>query len=326
MEKTRKSQKKKRSDKFINTAVILLLIAGLCIMLYPTVSNWWNQRHETRAITQYIQKTKDMSAAERKQMWNEARAYNRRLAERELGSAAAGGTGLNLNLSPSEEKEYLGILDVTGTGIMGYVAIPDINVYLPIYHGTDEAALQVAIGHLEGTSFPVGGKSTHCVISGHTGLPSAKLFTDIDQLKKGNYFMLKVLGKTLTYKVDHIETVLPDQLDSLQIEAGKDYCTLVTCTPYGINTHRLLVRGHRVPNIPEEMEAADNGLLRQRLLLLLILLIALAAAGGYLWYRRRRQRRNGQTSAVGNEIAASATSTASEMSAQSTDGQVLFCV
>lgn len=152
------------------------------------------------------------------------------------------------NLTDEERAKYEKTLDVTGTGIMGYVEIPKISVSLPIYHGTDATVLQIAIGHIPGSSLPVGGQGTHCVISGHRGLPSARLFTDIDQLREGDLFMLNVLGKTLTYQVDQIRVVLPDELDDLAIDDGQDYCTLVTCTPYGVNTHRLLVRGHRVPN------------------------------------------------------------------------------
>ena len=144
------------------------------------------------------------------------------------------------------EKQYQQLWNGTGTGIMGYVEIPKINVSLPIYHGDDQAILQIAIGHIPGTSLPVGGKGTHSVLSGHRGLPSARLFTDIDQLKKGDIFMLQVMDNTLTYKVDQISVVLPSDMSKLQIDSNQDYCTLMTCTPYGVNTHRLLVRGHRI--------------------------------------------------------------------------------
>lgn len=224
--------------KLVNFIFVIILLIGIGIMLYPTFSDWWNRQHQTRAIAGYVEATKDLSAEKKQEMWNEAQAYNKTLV----------GKSLNFNLSDEEKKEYEKILDVTGTGIMGYVNIPKINVSLPIYHGTDEATLQIAIGHLPGTSLPVGGESTHCVISGHTGLPSAKLFTDIDQLEVGDHFTLEVLDQTLTYEVDQINVVLPDELEDLEIEEGKDLCTLVTCTPYGINTHRLLVRGHRVTN------------------------------------------------------------------------------
>jgi sortase A len=151
-------------------------------------------------------------------------------------------------MSEEEEEEYNSQLDISGTGIMAYIEIPKINCSLPIYHGTDEATLQIAIGHIPGSSLPVGGESTHCVISGHRGLPSAKLFTNLDQMEVGDTFMIHVLNETLTYEVDQILTVLPNELQELQIQEGEDLCTLVTCTPYGVNTHRLLVRGHRIPN------------------------------------------------------------------------------
>ena len=190
-------------------------------------------------------------------------------------------------LSDRELEEYNSVLDVTGTGIMGYVDIPKINVSLPIYHGTDESVLQIAIGHLAGSSLPVGGEGSHCVISGHRGLPSARLFTDIDQLQEGDRFMLQVLGETLTYEVDQIRTVLPDELDDLQREEGQDYCTLVTCTPYGVNTHRLLVRGHRVPNTEGDVRVnadaiqinpMEEALIIGAVLMFLILLWSLISA------------------------------------------------
>lgn len=179
-----------------------------------------------------------MSDEKRQDMWDRAVKYNEKLSKEEM----------NFLLSDEELADYNSVLDVTGTGIMGYVDIPKINVSLPIYHGTDDAVLQIAIGHIAGSSLPVGGAGSHCVISGHRGLPSARLFTDLDQLQEGDRFMLQVLGETLTYEVDQIRVVLPNELQDLEREAGQDYCTLVTCTPYGINTHRLLVRGHRVAN------------------------------------------------------------------------------
>jgi len=216
----------------------LLLIVGIGIALYPFVSDWWNDRHQTQAIASYQQTVASTSADDRQQMWDEAVAYNESLSS---------GLG-RLELSPEERTRYEATLDVTGTGIMGYVEIPKISVNLPVYHGTDDAVLQVAIGHIPGSSLPVGGTGTHCVISGHRGLPSARLFSDIDQLREGDVFMVHVLDQTLTYQVDQIRTVLPDELDDLAIDPELDLCTLVTCTPYGVNTHRLLVRGHRIPN------------------------------------------------------------------------------
>lgn len=218
--------------------LVCVLLAGLGMMLYPSVSDWWNSMHQTQAIATYEKAVSDNSAERNKQLWDDAVAYNASLPHDES----------RFNLSDEERAKYEQTLDVTGTGIMGYVEIPKISVSLPIYHGTDATVLQIAIGHIPGSSLPVGGQGTHCVISGHRGLPSARLFTDIDQLREGDLFMLNVLGKTLTYQVDQIRVVLPDELDDLAIDDGQDYCTLVTCTPYGVNTHRLLVRGHRVPN------------------------------------------------------------------------------
>ena len=214
------------------------LLVGVGMMLYPSVSDWWNSMHQSRAIATYQEAVGDNSAEANQRLWDEAVAYNRSLPH----------DGGRFTLSDEERARYEQTLDVTGTGIMGYVEIPKISVSLPVYHGTDPTGLQIAVGHIPGSSLPVGGEGTHCVISGHRGLPSARLFTDIDQLREGDVFMLHVLDKTLTYQVDQIRVVLPDELDDLAMDDGLDLCTLVTCTPYGINTHRLLVRGHRIPN------------------------------------------------------------------------------
>ena len=230
---------KKKGDRFINLLLILILLAGLSLLLYPTVSNYWNSFHQTRAIASYAEQVAGLDSDTYDQLWQDARVYNRSLLERQ-----------NVYLlSETQEKEYDRLLDVSGLGIMGYIEIPSIDVSLPIYHGTAESVLQVAVGHLEWSSLPVGGESSHCVLSGHRGLPSAKLFTNLDELQAGDTFLLRVLDEVLTYEVDQILIVEPQDTDALQIEEGKDYCTLVTCTPYGINTHRLLVRGHRIENI-----------------------------------------------------------------------------
>jgi len=197
--------------------------------------------HQLRAIASYVDQVNSLDDAQYETMLEQARAYNETLVGKED----------RYILDEAETAEYNSLLDVTGTGIMGYVVIPKINVRLPIYHGTDPSVLEIAIGHIAGSSLPVGGESTHCVLSGHRGLPSAKLFTDIDQLKEGDQFMLEVLGDTLTYEVDQIKVVLPDELEDIEIEEGQDLCTLVTCTPYGVNTHRLLVRGHRVDTVEQ---------------------------------------------------------------------------
>ena len=228
--------------KHISTIVIaVVFLVGLGFLLYPTVSNLWNRFHQSQAIATYTKQVENLDDSENKKMLKAARKYNKSLLKKSD----------HWKLSKKEKKKYESLLDVSGTGIMGYVEVPKIDCSLPIYHGTDEGALQIAIGHLEGSSLPVGGKSTHCVLSGHRGLPSARLFTDLDQLEEGDIFVLNVLGRKLAYEVDQIKVVLPDEMSDLEIVPGEDLCTLVTCTPYGINTHRLLVRGHRTEYVEE---------------------------------------------------------------------------
>ena len=219
--------------------LILVMLTGAGIMAYPTFADWWNSFHQSRAVASYIQTVDTMDTEEYDRIIREAEAYNRKVAE----------TGTLWNMSEEDHAEYERQLKIEGTDIMGYIDIDKVKIHLPIYHGTDEAVLQVAIGHLEDTSLPIGGAGSHCVLSGHRGLPSAKLFTDIDRLVVGDIFVLTVLNHVATYEVDQILTVLPNEMESLAITPGQDYCTLVTCTPYGVNTHRLLIRGHRIPNI-----------------------------------------------------------------------------
>ena len=225
-------------------STILLVAAfliGLSLLLYPSVSDYWNALHQSRAIAQYAGAVAEIGQEDYDQLWDAAWEFNQSILDRP-----------NVYVLGEEERAvYEELLNVSENGIMGYIEIPSIKCSLPIYHGTDEAVLQIAVGHIEWTSLPVGGQGTHCVLSGHRGLPSAKLFTDLDQLAEGDTFILRILDETLTYEVDQIRTVEPYELDDLGIEEGKDYCTLVTCTPYGINTHRLLVRGRRVDNQPE---------------------------------------------------------------------------
>ncbi|MCI8465707.1 MAG: class C sortase [Lachnospiraceae bacterium] len=236
--------KKFLKKRAVGIALVIVMVAGLCLILYPTVSDWWNTFRQTRAITSYIESVEEMAEAECETMMEAARSYNEKLAARNAGFV----------LSRQEEEEYLSLLDISGTGIMGYVQIPSIGVNLPIYHGTDADVLQTAIGHLTGSSLPVGGESAHCLISGHRGLPSAKLFTDLDRLEEGDIFTLTVLNQTATYQVDQIRVVLPEEHQGLGIESGEDFCTLITCTPYGVNSHRLLVRGRRIANLTGEQE------------------------------------------------------------------------
>ncbi len=221
---------------WINFFVGIALCGGLCLLLYPTVSDWWNKLHQSMAITSYAQTAEGMSEEEIAAYLAAAEEYNQSLLAKEG----------RFKLTEEEQEEYRSLLDVTGTGIMGYVEIPAIHVSLPIYHSTDEAVLQVASGHIAGSSLPVGGESTHAVISGHTGLPSARLFTDLDKLSEGDTFTITVLNRSMTYQVDQIRTVLPEDVSELTIAYGADYCTLQTCTPYGVNSHRLLVRGKRI--------------------------------------------------------------------------------
>ena len=221
--------------------LILVLLIGLSLLLYPSVSDYWNSFHQSRAIASYAEQVANLDNDTYDHLWEDARAYNRSLLLRDNAYL----------LSEEQKAEYERLLDVSGLGIMGYIEIPSIDVSLPIYHGTEESVLQIAVGHLEWTSLPVGGESTHCVLSGHRGLPSAKLLTDLDRLVEGDVFMLRVLDEVLTYEVDQVLIVEPQEIAALHIVEGEDYCTLVTCTPYGINTHRLLVRGHRIENIEE---------------------------------------------------------------------------
>jgi sortase A len=217
-----------------------LLVLGMCLLLYPSFSNWFNEGKQTEAITDYEAILEDTSAEEIQSQLDNAKAYNQKLAE----------TGYtSFTLSEEEEVEYQNQLNLSQ--IMGYIEIPSIRVKLPIYHGTSDEVLQVGAGHIEGSSLPVGGESTHCVLSGHRGLPSSKLFTDLDQLTTGDVFVITVLNETLTYEVDQVLIVDPDDTSALGIVEGEDLCTLVTCTPYGINTHRLLVRGHRIANLAD---------------------------------------------------------------------------
>ena len=225
--------KKNRS----NIILILIFLVGLSVMLYPTISDYVNQKNQSRAVASYSEEVENLSDVDYQAYFDAADDYNRRLAETP-----------DAFYRPDEVSGYTDTLDVSGTGIMGYITISKIGVELPVYHGTSDGVLQVAAGHLEGSSLPVGGAGTHAVISAHRGLPSAKLFTNLDELEVGDTFTITVLDRVLTYEVDQISIVLPTETDLLQPVEGKDYVTLMTCTPYGINTHRLLVRGKRIEN------------------------------------------------------------------------------
>lgn len=230
-----KRDNNKKTSKLPTIILCIILLAGVCIMAYPTVSDLWNARHATRSIASYIEQVDNTSQAMKEELLQEADDYNRTLD-----------LGVHFKLDEEAYARYESVLDITGTGIMGYVQSPSIHVNLPVYHGTDEAVLQIAAGHIAGSSLPTGGAGTHAVISGHRGLPSARLFTDLDRLVEGDIFMVTVLDRVCTYQIDQIHIVFPEEIADLAIEEGKDYMTLVTCTPYGINTHRMLIRGHRI--------------------------------------------------------------------------------
>ena len=221
--------------------LILILLIGLSLMLYPSFADWWNSFHSSRAIASYEEQVANIDDAQYEELWDAAQDYNQSLLHRPN----------DFLLSDEQQEIYKSLLDIGGNGIMGYIEIPMIDVMLPIYHGTKESVLQIAVGHLDWTSLPVGGAGSHCVLSGHRGLPSARLFTDLDKLKVGDVFMLHVLNEILTYEIDQILIVEPQDTDPLLIEPGKDLCTLITCTPYGINSHRMLVRGHRIESQEE---------------------------------------------------------------------------
>lgn len=227
---------KRSKNGWTSFFLVVIFLVGAGLFFYPSVSSYWSARHQSETITAYALNTADSNKEWYDELWAEATAYNGALAQ----------SGIDWLLSDEEKEVYNEYLKVDSTGVMAYIDIPAIDCSLPVYHGSGDAALQVGVGHIEGSSLPVGGQSSHCILTGHTGLPSAELFTNLDMLEEGDTFILHTLDRTLTYEVDRIYVVEPTDLSQLQIEEGKDYCTLVTCTPYGINTHRLLVRGHRI--------------------------------------------------------------------------------
>lgn len=236
--------------KLSTMLLILVFFAGLSLLLYPSLSDYWNSFHASQAVATYSEEVRNLNADKYDRLIGEAREYN----------AALPGRYKAFFLSESDRSTYNALLDVNGTGVMGYIEIPTIQISLPIYHGTEDEVLQIAVGHLDWSSLPVGGEGTHCVLSGHRGLPSAKLFTNLDKLVAGDKFVIRVLDEVMTYEVDQILIVEPNDLSALAIEKGKDLCTLVTCTPYGVNSHRLLVRGHRVENESEEIWVTSDAM------------------------------------------------------------------
>ena len=288
MAKKKKSKKKsKKSSKLTSFLLIVILIAGLSLMLYPKFADYWNSLHQSRAIAAYSDAVAAVDNSQNEAMLAAARDFNSRIHLRS-----------NIyELSDEEREEYNSVLDITGTGIMGYVEIPSIKVELPVYHGTSEGVLQIATGHLEWTGLPVGGEGNHTVLSGHRGLPSAKLFSDLDQLIEGDVFLIRVLNEIFTYEVDQILIVLPEDVSALAPVSGRDYCTLVTCTPYGINSHRMLVRGHRIANaetaktltVVNEATLVDTKLVAGALAIPILFVLLMVSTFSESHDRRRRR-------------------------------------
>ncbi len=282
MKKEKEPRKGKKKRISISTIILtVIFLVGLGVMLYPTVSDYWNSFHQTRAIANYDAVVAELDETDYEALFQAAEEYNEKLR------------GLGAPFSEHEQLSelYYSVLDVAGNGIIGYINIPKINVNLPIYHGTSDSVLNVAAGHLEGSSLPIGGEARHSVLSAHRGLPSAKLFTDLDELEVADIFTITVLNQVLTYEVDQILIVEPTQMEALNVTAGQDYCTLLTCTPYGINSHRMLVRGHRVENIDDRVIVVTPD--AQKIptyyvipavgvpLLFIVLFIMLVASGGH---------------------------------------------
>ena len=268
----------------VNLILFGIILIGLGLLAYPTFADWWNSFHQARAIQTYAKAVSNLDREEYDRIIAEAEEYNRKLTEK----------GAIWNMTKEQLREYNKMLTIDESGIMGYIDIPKINVKLPIYHGINDEVLKVAIGHIEGTSLPVGGDGSHCVLSGHRGLPSARLFTDLDKVAEGDTWTLTVLDRTYTYECDQIRVVEPTDLSTLGMEPGKDYCTLVTCTPYGVNTHRLLVRGHRIANASGEANVIADAILIESVYIapfiavpmLVVLIIEMLIVTG----RRRRKK------------------------------------
>ena len=249
-------------NRVFYTVVAIVLLVGISLVLYPSVSDYWNQHHQSQLLASYSDDVGQLEEKDYKKVIENAKEYNKSLADNPV----------DFTLNDYQKAVYDDLLNVSGNGIMGYVEIPSVNCTAPIYHGTDESVLQIAIGHLEWTSLPIGGKNTHCVISGHRGLPSARLFTDINKLAEGDVFILRVLDEPIAYEVDRILIVEPENTKPLEIVEGMDYCTLMTCTPYGVNTHRLLVRGHRIKytEAQEILVVADANLIKPQIIAIII--------------------------------------------------------
>lgn len=271
-------------QRIISFFAIIVLLAGLSLLLYPTVSDYINRVKHRRAIFDYLGAVETLDTEEYERILNEAVAYNARLAEDPLPL---------MSLTDAQMEEYMNVLDITGTGIMGYIDIQVADISLPIYHTSSETVLQIGVGHIEGTSLPIGGESVHSMLSGHRGLPSAKLFTNLDKLVEGDRFTIHVLDEYYTYEVYKIEVVKPEEIDSMEIEKNRDYCTLMTCTPYGVNTHRLLIHGKRVMiPVEEEKLAIQSGAQMVDMLYIIAAVeipVAIIAAMASVSARKRRR-------------------------------------
>lgn len=235
-----------KKDK-MGVLLVLMLFIGVCVLLYPALSQYWNSKTQTRAVDNYQDVLSTLEKTDYSASFEEADAYNAALASLDLPMMDFG-----------QLQNYDRILNIGGSGVMGYITIQKIGVELPLYHGTSDSVLNIACGHLEGTSLPVGGRSTHAVLSAHRGLPHARLFTDLDRMEVGDVFTITILDRTVTYQVDQIKVVNPNEVDEVRIIEGEDHCTLLTCTPYGINSHRLLVRGTRIENAAPILHITSN--------------------------------------------------------------------
>ena len=279
---------KKRKSSIL--PIILLFIVGLAILLYPSFSNWWNTRRSESLMVNYENIVNNISEEDLGKYWEEANRYNKSIVGNVLPDAFAE------EEANSPNAYYETILNVAGDGFMGTVEIPVINVKLPIYHYTTEEVLQKGVGHLPGSSLPIGGESTHSVLSAHRGLPSAKLFTDLDKVQEGNVFYLHVLNETLAYQVDLIKVIEPTDTSDLSIIEGKDYCTLFTCTPYAVNSHRLLVRGYRIPYteegyISETNATAGMGDTNVLVIRILCVILGILIAAIIAWFLNRKNKK-----------------------------------
>ena len=288
-----------------NILPVLVILGGMLILFYPTISNFLIMRNASCAVNNYDASVEALSQEQYQKVLDAAHAYNEKLAQNDAGETDALASAVN---SASTDEEYNSLLNIDGDGMMGYITVPKLEETLPIYHGTSEKVLQSGIGHLEQTSLPVGGASTHAALSGHRGLPTAKLFTDLNLMKKGDKFYITILKDTYAYQVDKITTVLPTDTKQLAIEPGKDLVTLITCTPYAVNTHRLLVRGHRIPYAPQQQDDAKSTFhvdIPLQYLLPSLALIALLIAW-HLWQRHERRRRQSGSAKVASDDSSSA--------------------